>query len=211
MDLFEEIADERRALADLLTGLAPEAQATPSLCAEWDVHAVVGHLVVPLEVGLAKFALAMVRSRGSFDRANARLAREWAQRPFEELLGVLRERAESRFTPPGMGPEAPLTDLLVHGLDVRWPLGIEREVPAGRLRATLDFVAGAPGGIVPPGSLDGLRFEADDLDWAAGDGPTVSGRAEALLLGLTGRSAALGHLDGDGLATLRGRLSAARS
>ncbi|GGO75200.1 maleylpyruvate isomerase family mycothiol-dependent enzyme [Nocardioides deserti] len=211
MDLFEEIADERRALADLLTGLAPEEQATPSLCAEWTVHEVVGHLVVPLEVGLAKFALEMVRSRGSFDRANARLAREWAQRPCEELLGVLRQRADSRFTPPGMGPEAPLTDLLVHGLDVRWPLGIDREVPAGRLRATLDFVAGAPGGIVPRGSLDGLRFEANDLDWVAGEGAVVRGSAEALLLGLTGRSAALDRLDGEGLATLRGRLSAGRS
>ena len=32
MDLFAEIADERRGLADLLSGLTTERQATRSLC-----------------------------------------------------------------------------------------------------------------------------------------------------------------------------------
>ena len=57
------------------------------------------------------------------------------------------------------------------------------------------------------GALAGLRFAADDLDWAHGQGPTVAGRAEALLLAITGRTAALDHLSGDGLPTLRDRLA----
>ena len=50
-----------------------------------------------------------------------------------------------------------------------------------------------------------LRLEATDIDWAHGSGPTVRGSAEALLLAMTGRTAALRHLDGDGVGALGGR------
>ncbi|WP_209305170.1 maleylpyruvate isomerase family mycothiol-dependent enzyme [Blastococcus sp. CT_GayMR20] len=208
MDTFAEIADERRGLAALLSGLTGEQQATQSLCREWSVHDVVAHLVVPLEVGIPKFVLAMVACRGNFDRANVRLTREQARRPFGELTEVLRRKADSRFTPPGAGPEAPLTDLLVHGLDIRWPLGLPRDIPQERLHTSLTYLTAAPaGGVVPKGTLDGLRWEASDIDWSHGSGPTVRGDAEALLLAITGRTVALRHLSGDGLSTLRGRLA----
>jgi uncharacterized protein (TIGR03083 family) len=208
VDTFAEIADERRSLAALLAELTDEQQAAQSLCSEWSVHDVVAHLVVPLEVGIPKFALAMLVCRGNFDRANVRLAREQARRPFRELTEVLRRKADSRFTPPGSGPESPLTDLLVHGLDIRWPLGLPREIPEERLRTSLTFLTAAPvGGIVPTGALDGLRFEADDLDWAHGSGPPVRGNADALLLAITGRRAAFAHLSGDGVPALRSRLA----
>lgn len=63
------------------------------------------------------------------------------------------------------------------------------------------------GGLVPQGALDGLRVEATDVDWAHGSGPTVRGDAAALLLAMTGRSIAFGQLRGDGICTLRSRLS----
>lgn len=207
MDTFAAIADERRALADQLAGLTGEQQATQSLCSEWTVHQVLGHLVVPLEVGVPKFLRAMLAARGNFDRANVRLAKEQARRPFGELVEVLREKADSRFTPPGSGPEAPLADVLVHGLDIRWPLGLTREVPPDRLRVALGWlVTGAVDGPVPKGAPAGLRVEADDLDWAPGEGPVVRGPADALLLAVTGRTVALGSLGGDGVPTLRDRL-----
>ena len=191
-----------------MTELTEEQQATQSLCAEWSVRDVVAHLVVPLEVGMPKFVLAVLACRGDFDRANVRLAREIARRPFGEITEVLRRKADSRFTPPGMGPEAPLTDLVVHGLDIRWPLGLQRTVPAERVHKVLTFLTAAPvGGVVPEGALDRLRFEATDIDWTHGSGPTVSGPAEALMLAITGRTAALGHLSGDGVPTLRNRLA----
>jgi uncharacterized protein (TIGR03083 family) len=208
VDTFAEIADERRGLAALLSGLTGEQQATQSLCSRWTVRDVVAHLVVPLEVSTLRFVLAMLACRGNFDRANVRLAREQARRPFGELTEVLRRKADSRFTPPGSGPEAPLTDLLVHGLDIRWPLGLQREIPEERLRKSLTFLtAAAAGPVVAKGTLDGLRFEAEDIVWAHGSGPTVSGDAEAILLAISGRTTALGHLGGDGVSTLRGRLA----
>jgi uncharacterized protein (TIGR03083 family) len=207
VDTFAEIADERRGLAAVVSGLTGEQQATQSLCRGWSVHDVVAHLVVPLEVSMPKFVLAMVASRGNFDRANIRLTREQARRPLGELTEVLRRKADSRFTPPGSGPESPLTDLLVHGLDIRWPLGLPRDIPEERLQKSLTFLTAAPAaGIVPKGRLDGLRFEADDIDWADGSGPILRGSAEALLLAMSGRTTALGHLSGDGVPVLRGRL-----
>jgi uncharacterized protein (TIGR03083 family) len=208
VDTLAEIADERRGLAALASELTSEQRATPSLCRGWSVHDVVAHLVVPLEVGMPKFVLAMLASRGNFDRANVRLTREQARRPLVELTDVLRRKADSRFTPPGSGPEAPLTDLLVHGLDIRWPLGLPRDIPEERLNKSLTFLTAAPAGaVVAKGTLDGVRFEADDVDWAHGSGPAVRGNAEALLLAITGRATALGHLSGDGVPVLRGRLS----
>lgn len=208
MDLFVEIAAERRELADLLSELTEAQRKTTSLCSEWTVQGVVGHLVVPLEVGMGKFGLAMVRALGDFDKANSRLALKQGQRPFEEIVDVLRRKADKRFTPPGMGPEAPLTDLLVHGLDIRWPLGIDREIPQDRLRTCLQFVAddGAET-LVAKGALDGLRFETTNLDWAHGSGPLVSGDADAVLLAMAGRPAALERLEGEGVKTLSARLA----
>lgn len=195
-------------MADLLSGLTAEQRAEPSLCKGWSVHDVAAHLIVPLEVSLPKFMVAMLASGGSFDRANERLTSKQAKRPVEEIVEVLRRKADSQFTPPGAGPEAPLNDLLVHGLDIRWPLGIARQIPAERAQTALTFLTSrAADGLAPKGALDGLRFEADDVDWSHGSGLTVRGCAEALLLALTGRTAALEHLEGDGVPMLSNRLS----
>jgi uncharacterized protein (TIGR03083 family) len=208
VDTFEEIAEERRAVADQLSRLNAEQRAARSLCRAWSVHDVAAHLVMPLEVSTPKLVLTVLACRGDFDRANLRLTREQAARPSDEIVELLRRKAGTRFTPPGAGPEAPLTDVLVHSLDITWPLGLTRPVPAERLRTSLTFLTSRSGrGLVPRGALTGLQLTAEDVDWGYGVGPTVTGSAEALLLALTGRAAAFEHLHGDGAATLRSRLS----
>lgn len=208
METFAEIADERRRLADLLSGLTPEQLGTRSLCKEWNVHDVAGHLIMPLQVSTSRFMMTMLACRGNFDRANLRLTRQQARRSIDEIIEVLREKAETRFTPPGAGPEAPLTDLLVHGLDIRWPLRLTRDVPEARVQKALTFLTSTPArGIVRTGTLDGLRFAANDIDWSHGSGPDVRGGADALLLAITGRTAALRLLSGDGLPALHARMS----
>ena len=207
MDPFEEIADERRALADQLATLTSEQQATKSLCEAWSVHDVLAHLIMPLEVSTPKVVWAVLMAGGSFDRANKQVTRRLAQRPFAEIVDVLRRKADSRFTPPGSGPEAPLVDVLVHGLDIRRPLRLDREIPEPRLLKALTFLMTAPSGLVPKGALTGLRLEAEDIDWQHGSGPVVRGAADALLLASTGRATVLDALAGDGLPILRGRLT----
>lgn len=206
MDIFGEIADERRDVADFLATLTAEQLAVQSLCDEWRVHDVAAHLIVPLEVSLPKFMATILLNRGSFDRANSRLAHGQAKRPIAEIIEVLRRKADSRFTPPGAGPEAPLTDVLVHGLDMRWPLGLSRPLQHERLRTSLTFLASSSAkSNARRGRFSGLRLEAPDIDWIHGEGPTVSGGAEPLLLAMTGRTVALQHLTGDGLEEFRAR------
>ena len=207
MDTFEDVAQERRALADQLADLTPEQRAAPSLCRAWSVHDVLAHLVVPLEVSTPRMVLAVLAARGDFDRANERMTRRLAQRPFPDLVEVLRQKADTRFTPPGSGPEAPLVDVLVHGLDIRWPLQLPHHVPEARLREALTFLMTAPAGLVPRQALTGLRLEASDIAWSHGSGPVVRGAAQALLLACTGRSAVLPSLDGEGVTALAARLA----
>lgn len=206
VDIFAEIADERRQLARQLAGLSAEQQQTPSLCAAWNVHEVVAHLVMPMEVPIYRFAFAMLASKGNFDQANQKLAQKLARRRFADLLETLNAKADHRFTPPGEGPLAPLTDIVVHGLDVRWPLHLPCETPSHRLQAVLDFLVTAPKSFVPAGLPDGLSFQATDLAWCHGEGAQVSGSAAAIALTLTGRPAGLEHLEGAGVAQLRAAL-----
>lgn len=207
-DTFAMIAAERRALCDEMATWADEQWATPSLCAGWTVRDVAGHLLTPFTVSNLRFAGGMLTSGFSFTKASDRFARAEAARPVDEIVATFRAHADSRFTPPGNGPEAPLTDVLVHGQDMRRPLGLAHAFAPEHLVRSLEFVKGSPFGFVPRRRLDGLRFVASDLDWSAGpdDGAAVEGPGEALLLAITGRAAALDDLAGPGVDLLRRRL-----
>ena len=211
MSLFETFADERRGLADLADTLTEEQLRTPSLMPTWTVRDVVAHLTLGLEVSTLRFAVTLLLARGSFEVAADRLTWWMARRPVRELADILRRKAEHRFTPPGMGPEAPLTETLVHGLDLRRPLGIRRTLQEERTRICLDFLArtDAPG-FVRPQWREGLRFEATDFHWSYGEGPVLRGPPDSLMLALTGRTLAMSELEGNGVNVLRERFRPAR-
>ncbi|MEV0902525.1 maleylpyruvate isomerase family mycothiol-dependent enzyme [Actinoplanes sp. NPDC049802] len=207
MSITGMIADERRRLADLTDALTPGQLSVPSLCAAWTVKEVVGHLVAVVAVSHTAALRQLVRSGFNPHRANARLATATAARPARELAAMLRAHAENPFRPPVVGYPGALTDLQVHSLDIRRPLGLPGELRPERLRISLDFLVGGRAvGFAPRGRTAGLRFEATDLDWAWGDGPAVRGTAEAVMLALAGRRAALADLDGPGTAALGRRL-----
>jgi uncharacterized protein (TIGR03083 family) len=194
------IADERRRLADLVDSLDDDQLRTPSLCGEWSVKQVVGHLVAAVAAPTSTTLLLVVRSGFRIHRANARLASWMAERPAGELAALLREHAENPFKPPIVGYPGQLTDLQVHGQDIRRPLGLPHDLRPDRLRVSLDFLVGGRAvGFVPKHLPKGLRFETTDLDWSWGQGPLVRGSAEAVMLALTGRTAALTELSGDGV------------
>jgi len=50
-----------------------------------------------------------------------------------------------------------------------------------------------------------VTLRATDADWSHGSGPEAAGPALSLLLAMTGRTAALDDLTGDGVAVLRSR------
>lgn len=201
------IAAERRTLADELDGLTDEQWQQQSLCGAWKVREVAAHLTTPFTSSTGKVFVEVVRNGLNFDKANDAMAKAEAARPTAEIVGNLRSNAEHNFKPPFIGPEAPLTDVIVHGQDIRRPLGIAHHFDPDVLRRSLDFVTGGKAvGFVPRKRLRGLRFEAADFEWSSGEGALVRGTGEALLLAITGRAVALDDLEGDGVALLRERL-----
>ena len=144
-------------------------------------------------------------SKGGIDRVAHRLADRLD--PAACVAG-LRDNAASRFTPPGSGPEAPLSDVLVHGADMLVPFDRSVEADPVALATSLEFLAGGRAkGFVPAGRVDGLVFEASDLDVRIGRGAAVvRGPALDLCTALCGRRARLDRLSGEGVTTFVGRL-----
>ncbi|MEU4399107.1 maleylpyruvate isomerase family mycothiol-dependent enzyme [Micromonospora orduensis] len=207
-EIMAMISDERRRAADLIDALTPEQLDAPSLCGSWTVRQVAAHLVAPFAARRRWFLPILLRSRFNLHEANARLAEMVARRPAGQISALLRENAETPFRAPRVGYFGQLTDLQVHGQDIRRPLGLAHGLRPDRLRTSLDFLTHrrALGFFVPRGLTDGLRFEAADIGWASGEGRVVRGEAEAVMLALTGRPVVLAELSGDGVATLRERL-----
>jgi uncharacterized protein (TIGR03083 family) len=205
--VFAAVADERRLLASLLEGLDAAQLATPSLCEGWDVKTVGAHIVSTVEDGTPAFLWRGVR-RGSMARAIDELARRRAQRPAAEIVGDLRRCADRPISPPLFGPLDPLADVLVHGGDIRIPLG-QPFRPDPRLAAlAMDFLSGPwPFGFVPLGRLRGISMRADDVRRVWGTGGEVCGPVAALMMAISGRTALLHQLDGPGLPQLRRRVS----
>lgn len=206
--VFAAAADERRQLADLLDHLDDDQLAIPSLCEAWDVKAVGAHLACGVTEPIARFLLLCVRT-GSVHRASEELTRRRARRPTAEITAALRDNADKRLSPPGTGPRAPLADLLVHGGDIRIPLGLPFEPDPDRVAVALDFLTGPrPVGFVPKGRLAGLSLHGTDEQRVWGSGDEVRGPVAALMMAACGRTATLPALNGAGLSLLRPRLGA---
>jgi uncharacterized protein (TIGR03083 family) len=195
-DLAGAIAAERRELAAMLDALPPAAWDEPTLCDGWRVREVVAHLTMPFRYPAARFAFELARSRGNFSRMADRCARRDAAAPAADLAAALRDNAEHPWKPPGGGLAGALTHDVIHGLDITVALGIDRDVPAGRLAIVLDSITGARSLKFFGTSLSGIQLRASDTDWSFGSGTPVTGAAQDLALVLCGRRLPPGRLDG---------------
>lgn len=197
-----------RERAELLTG---DDWSKPSLCQGWSNHDVLAHLVLGYRDGPVPLAREMVRSAGSFDRANAELARTLARscapsELLDEFTGLIdRPRGLGRIFPRGLL----LGDHVTHELDILFALGLQPAIAAEAVSAVLQTQVRVPNPFVPAyRNSRGLRLRASDIDWRYGErGPLVQGCATHLLSVLGSRPKMLDALDGDGVAVLRSRLS----
>lgn len=208
-DLFTKIHNQRLALVEVLDGLGAEEWETPSLCEGWTVHDVVAHLTMPFNLGFPSLVFGVIKARGNFSLLSDRYARSQKDVPAGELVALLHREASNKFTPPGFGPEAPLTDVVIHGYDIAIPTYRSLEVPDETSNLVLDFLftKKAEGAFTKKGLTTGLRIESSDSDWSHGTGPLVKGPTVSLLLALTGRPHGLAALEGDGVQEFLQRLS----
>ncbi|QFG27026.1 maleylpyruvate isomerase family mycothiol-dependent enzyme [Actinomadura sp. WMMB 499] len=193
---------ERAALLDDLARLDDEQWRVPSLCEGWTVHDVAAHLVDTARATRLRFVLGLVRARFDFHRQNARgVERERGASP-QETLERLRQVGARRSTPPAP-IDSRLVEEVVHGEDIRRPLGLSRTYPQDAVVRSLRLQARTPAAFGGARELvAGVRLAATDAHLSIGEGPEVSGTALSLLLAVSGRRVAPGELDGPGAPTL---------
>jgi uncharacterized protein (TIGR03083 family) len=206
MDTWQAIDEERLALADDLAAFDDSQWDAQSLCREWKIRHVVGHLVGGADVKAGPFLAGMLRSGMNFNRCMAREGLALGAVPPDELLEQFRNTVGMRRTPPGAKPEVMLTDLVCHCGDIRRPTGITRRVPEATLLSVADTVKGVGFPIWAKKRIAGLRMSPTDSDWSAGDGPPVEGPLASLILVMAGRKAPLEDLWGEGAQILQARV-----
>ena len=206
---WETVHAERHRLVLDLEGLSDEQWRLPSLCPGWDVHDVLAHLVDTARTGRLSFVRDLIAARGDFDRANARgIARVRQQDP-QETLAALRGAAHLTRTPPA-SLATRLVEAIVHGEDIRRPLGIAGSYPAPAIAQAIDYQLRTPvsfGGGRERGAELRLVDRATGRTW--GEGAVVTAGAVDLLLALSGRPVAIERFDGEGAARLAGAAAAA--
>ncbi|MFG3257620.1 maleylpyruvate isomerase family mycothiol-dependent enzyme [Streptomyces sp. NPDC048172] len=203
-DIWTRVHAERAALIEDLAGLDEARWEVPSLCAGWTVHDVAAHLVDTARTTRLGFVAGLARAGFDFDRQNTRgVERERGAVP-AETLEKLRQVASRTSTPPA-SLDTRLVEEIVHGEDIRRPLGLTRAYPREAVVRALRLQARTPASFGGAKELVGrVRLTASDAELTLGEGPEVTGTALSLLLAVSGRPVAEDELTGPGAATLLG-------
>lgn len=198
------IRAERAALAADLESLDDAGWATASLCSGWSVRDVLAHMTATAKMTPPKFFAKLAASGFRFDAMVAKDIKSEESGTPAQGLAEFSGLVDATNHPPGP-VEAMLGEAIIHSEDIRRPLGIKHDYPTGAVVRVADFFKGSNLLIGAKSRIAGLTLKANDAEWSTGSGPEVTGPILSLVMAMTGRSAALDDLSGDGLETLRGR------
>jgi uncharacterized protein (TIGR03083 family) len=196
---------ERQALVNDVGSLSEQQWATQSLCAEWTVRDALAHMTATAKMTPPKFVGRFAGAGFNFNKMTAKDVAAERGDSGADALARFRQQLSATSHPPGP-IEAMVGELVVHGEDIRRPLGIRHKYSDEALIAAADFYRKSNLLIGAKKRAEGLTLRATDVDWSAGTGPEVAGPLAAIILAITGRRAGLADLTGDGLATLTGRI-----
>ncbi len=200
--VWQAVHSERLRLTADLCELSDEQWRTPSLCPGWDVHDVLAHLVDTARTSRLSFVRDLLTARMDFDRANENgIAREKRQDP-QDTINALKEAAGLTRTPPA-NLATRLVEAIVHGEDIRRPLGIAGSYPEPavvqaltyQLRTRVSFGGGRE-------RAAGLRLIDRKTKAAWGQGDDVEADPLDLLLAVSGRCVDRESLKGSGASRL---------
>jgi uncharacterized protein (TIGR03083 family) len=203
--VWSMIRDERRSLATDVAPLSAAQWDTTSLCAQWSVREVLGHMTATAELNVPRFFAGLIGSGFRITAMQDKAVAKQVEGSPADTLARFQASIDSTSHPPGP-IDSWLGEVIVHAEDIRRPLGISHTYPSEALTRVADFYRKSNLVIGGKRRADGLTLRATDADWSAGSGPEVSGPAASLVLAITGRAAALADLSGDGVATLRDRM-----
>ncbi len=203
-DVWPAIQQEREACAELFETLTPEQWASASWCKGWSVGDVGAHLIASTRQSPAVFFAGLAKAGFSFDKMIDDAVKRIGTAQQASMAAEMRSAALRRNHPPGP-VTAMLGEMVVHGEDIRRPLGLSREYPEETLVALVEFYKASNVLIGARRRISGLALRATDSSWSSGDGPQVSGPLASLVVAMTGRREAYGELSGEGVAILAGR------
>jgi uncharacterized protein (TIGR03083 family) len=203
-ETWRYIHAERAEMVETLTTLSAEQWATPSLCTGWSVQDATGHILAAAEQTPVNFYKELISAGFKFDVFTDRAAKRLGQIGPDELVRRLQSRTTTTNHPPAP-VMAMLGEIIVHGEDVRRPLGLQHRAPEAALIAVADNYKKSNLLIGAKRRIAGLKLRATDSDWVHGDGPEVSGPMISLIMVMTGRSGVDNDLTGEGRPTLASR------
>jgi uncharacterized protein (TIGR03083 family) len=193
--IHEAVADERSELIADLGTLRPADWDAPSLCDGWLVRDVVGHLIrlervyrysLPFFIGTARYGMRV----NTYIREDARRRAQDAHP--SDLVDALSATCYEAAAFAKWHPMSavPLSELVVHGQDIRRPLGLTREFDVERLMPVANLLRRRFGVLGRGRRLSGIRFDATDADWSGGSGEIVRAPMESIVMRLAGRRVA---------------------
>ncbi|MGW5451057.1 maleylpyruvate isomerase family mycothiol-dependent enzyme [Nocardia sp. NPDC003979] len=197
---------ERAVLADDLAHLDDDQWHLPSLCGDWTVEDVVAHLTAGASTGRLRWLGSVLAARFDFDKHNERRKADHLGTTPAETLERFRAIVDSTTAPSG-DTAAWLGEVVVHGQDIRRPLGLTTTPSIEATTAVAEFFADRDFTVPSRTLTEGLRLEATDGPFTHGDGPLVTGTTLALTMAMAGRPAYCDDLSGPGAPTLCKRLT----
>lgn len=206
--LWRMIHTERAALAADLAGVDEDRWAMPSLCEGLSVRDVLAHLTSGATIGWARWMAGVIKCRFDFDAQLVMRLREQLGADPAATLARFGRAVPSTSSPVPL--KAMLGESIVHGEDIRRPLGLTRTYPVETITLLAEYYRGSDFVVVAKKRVRDLRLAATDGPFAAGTGPLVSGPTVALVMAMTGRAAFCDDLEGDGVPVLRERCATMR-
>ena len=147
---------------------------------------VLAHITASASLNPLRWMAGVIRCRFDFDRQVAmRLAEQLGATP-AETLARFRHVASSTTKPP-LPVVALLGEAIVHGEDIRGPLGIRHAYPITTLTRTAEYYGSSNLPVLTKERVTGLRLVATDGPFTVGSGPLVTGSTLALMMAMTGR------------------------
>ena len=196
-DIWPLIHAERAALADDLATLTDEQWTVTTLATEWTVEEVVAHLSAAATTGRWAWLKSIIGA--GFNPAvhnNRRLAEHLGPTPAGTLANF--RRVITSTTVPTNNLAAWLGEVVVHGQDIREPLGLGRTYPQEALAVLLEFYESSNFTVPSKARAKGLTLVATDLGHWVGSGPEVEGTALDLIMAMAGRPVPLDRFSGPG-------------
>ncbi|HEV3265191.1 MAG TPA: maleylpyruvate isomerase family mycothiol-dependent enzyme [Acidimicrobiales bacterium] len=203
-ETWKYIHGERAQMVETLTALSGEQWAAPSLCEGWTVQEATGHILAAAEQTPVNFYKELISAGFKFDVFTDRAAKRLGAIGPDELIRRIQARTTTTNHPPAP-VMAMLGEIIVHGEDIRRPLGLQHRAPEAALVALADNYKKTNILLGAKRRIAGLKLNATDSDWVWGDGPEVSGPLLSLIMAMTGRTGADSDLTGEGVTTLAAR------